>query len=139
MMKRAVRSQVRQILWAIAIGACCPLLSAHAQEATEQDSAEEESIDEITIVVNRAGRPIDVGALRLEEARLKVIREFVIEQHKQEEELWRQKLRFALQRDTSRVAWGYDAQSEAAKFRYSQANYLPIDRVRPATVISVRF
>lgn len=139
MMKRAIRGQVSQILWAIAIGACCPLLSAHAQESAEQDTSADESIDEITIVVDRSGKAVDVDALRLEEARLKVIREFVIEQHKQEEELWRQKLRFALQRKSSRVAWGYDAQSEAATFRYSQANYLPMDRVRPATVISVRF
>ena len=139
MMKRAIRSQVRHTLWAIAIGACCPLLGAHAQESTEQDASADESIDEITVVVDRSGKAVDVAALRLEEARLKVIREFVIEQHKQEEELWRQKLRFSLQRKSSRVAWGYDAQSEAAMFRYSQANYLAIDRVKPATVISVRF
>ena len=78
-------------------------------------------------------------ALRLQEARLKVIREFRIEQHKQEEEVWRQKLRYALQRRSSRIAWGYDAQTEAARFQYSQANYLPLDRVRPATMISIRF
>ena len=57
----------------------------------------------------------------------------------QEEEVWRQKLRYAIQRRSSRIAWGYDAQTEAARFQYSQANYLPLDRVRPATMISIRF
>jgi hypothetical protein len=141
MMKWAVASQVRRFLWVgtVAIGACCPVLTAHAQETTELVPANAESIEEIIVVVNRAGKPVDIDALRLEEIRLKIIREFELEQSKQEEELWRLKLRSAMMRSTSRVAWGYDAQREAARVRYSQANYLPIDRVRPATVISVRF
>ncbi|MDH3441012.1 MAG: hypothetical protein OEM63_09685 [Gammaproteobacteria bacterium] len=143
MMKRTVRAQVRRLpfLWAViaAAGACCPPLAAQAQESADSRSADEDSIDEIVVVVDRDGKPVDIDALRLEEARLKVIREFVIEQHKQEEELWRQKLRFALQRKSSRIAWGYDAQAEAARFSYSQANYLPMDRVRPATFVSIRF
>jgi len=141
MMKRAVGSQVRRFLWAgtVAIGACCPLLTAHAQETAEQAPANAESIEEIIVVVNRAGKPVDSDALRLEEIRLKIIREFNLEQTKQEEEWWRLKLRSSMKRSTSRIAWGYDAQKEAARFRYSQANYLPIDRVRPATFISVRF
>ena len=96
-------------------------------------------MDQIVVVVDRHGNPIDIDALRLEEARLKVIREFQIEQHKQEEELWRMKLRSVMQRKTSRVVWGYDAQAEAARFRYSQANFLPLDRVSPATLVSIRF
>jgi len=90
-------------------------------------------------VVNRAGKPVDIDALRLEEIRLKIIREFELEQTKQEEELWRLKLRSAMKRSTSRIAWGYDAQAEAAGLRYSHANYLPIDRVRPTTLVSIRF
>jgi len=141
MMKRAVGNQVRRFLWVgtVVIGACCPLLTAHAQEAAEQVPANVEPIEEIIVVVNRAGKPVDIDALRLEEIRLKIIREFELEQTKQEEELWRQKLRSAMKRSTSRIAWGYDAQWEAARVRYSQANYLPIDRARPATVISIRF
>lgn len=90
-------------------------------------------------MVNRAGKPVDSDALRLEEIRLKFIREFELEQTVLDEELWRLKLRSALKRSTSRIAWGYDAQQEAARVRNLQANYLPIDRVRPATVISIRF
>lgn len=134
MMKRAVQAQVRYFLIAAIAGVGCPLLAVQAQE-----SADSESFDEIVVVVDRDGKPVDIDALRLEEARLKVIREFQIEQHKQEEELWRLRLRSALKRNTSRVAWGYDAQSEAARFRYTQASYLPIDRVQPATFVSIRF
>ena len=96
-------------------------------------------MDEIVVVVDRDGRPVDIHALRLEEAVLKIIQEFELEVTKQEEELWRLKLRSAIKRKTSRIAWGYDAQRDAANVRYSRASYLHIDRVRPATVISVRF
>lgn len=91
------------------------------------------------VIVDRDGNPVDIDALRFEESVLKIIREFALEQHKQEEESWRLKLRSAMKRHSSRIAWGYDAQTEAARFRYSEANYLPIDRVTPATVVSIRF
>ena len=138
-MKSVSRSQLRRIIWAVA--ACGPLLTVHAQETTgtENDTELSSSMDEIVVVVDRDGKTINVNLRRLEEARLKVIRDFRVEQHKQEEELWRMRLRSTLQRKTSRIAFGYDAQSEAARFRYSRANYLPIDRVRPATIVSVRF
>lgn len=139
MMKLAARTQVRRFFWAVAIGVCCPPLTAYAQETSAQAGGDTESIDEIVVVVDRDGKPVDINALRLEEARLKVIQEFELEQHKQEEELWRQRLRSVMKQKTSRVAWGYDAQAEAAVFRYSQANYLPIDRVTPATLVSIRF
>jgi hypothetical protein len=133
MLNRAVRSQVRKFASvSAAVFLCCPFLNAHAQESAD-------TIDEIVIVVDRTGKPVDIDALRLEEIRLETIRTFKLEVHKQEEELWRLKLRSGIKFNTSRIAWGYDAQKEAARFRYSQANYLPIDRVRPATVLSIRF
>lgn len=139
MMQPAVRTQVRQFLRAAAAIACCLLQTAYAQEPPERDADSAESMDEIVVVVDRDGKPVDIDALRLEEAMLEVIQEFELEQHKQEEELWRQRLRSVMQQKTSRIAWGYDAQSEAAEFRYAQANYLPIDRVTPATLVSIRF
>ena len=139
MMKRAATAQVRHFLLAAIVGIASPLVSAQAQESAEAESDNDRSIDEIVVVVDRDGNRVNVNMRRLEEARLKVIREFRIDQHTEEEELWRMRLRSTLQRKTSRIAWGYDAQAEAARFRYSQANYLPIDRVKPATVFSVRF
>ena len=138
-MKRAAVAQVQRILWAAIVGSCCPLLTTHAQETSAQVTDDAASIDEIVVVVDRDARTVNINLRRLDEARLKVIREFQLEQHKQEEELWRLRLRSTMQRKTSRIAWGYDAQAEAARFRYAQANYLPIDRVSPATVISIRF
>ena len=131
--------RVSHFIWGLVLGVYAPLLVAHTQESDQQSAANADSFEEIVVIVDRNGKRVDIDTLRLQEARLKVIREFQIEQHKQEEEVWRQKLRYALQRRSSRIAWGYDAQTEAARFQYSQANYLPLDRVRPATMISIRF
>ena len=139
MMKRAAGTQVRRFLQAAVVGACCPILAAYAQETSVQAPDDSEPMDEIVVIVDRDGNPVDIYALRFEASMLKVIREFALEQHKQDEESWRLKLRSEMKRDSSRIAWGYDAQTEAARFRYSQANHLPIDRVRPATVVSIRF
>lgn len=139
MMKPAARAQVRRCFRAVAIGTCCPFLAAHAQEASDQVTDNTKSIDEIVVVVDRDGKTVNMDMRRLEEARLKVIREFELEQHKQEEEMWRLRLRSTMKRKTSRIAFGYDAQKEAARFRYTQASYLPIDRVQPASIVSIRF
>ena len=108
---------------------------AEPDEATEQ---EEEVMEEIVVVVDRSGDPIDVDALRLEQLREQVIKDFNLAQEEQEAEAWRQGLQSSVSRPDSRIAWGYDAQAEAA-MRRSTINDLPMDRVQPATVISVRF
>ena len=140
-MKQAAFSRIRRFLWvsAVAFGACYPLSSAHAQDADEQQTDDAEAIEEIVIVVDRAGRSIDMDALRLEEIRRDIVRQFALEQTKQEEELWRLRLRSAMQRSTSRISWGYDAQRDAAGFRQLQASSLPMDGVRPATILSISF
>jgi len=139
MLTRAADAVIRRLRCAVLAGACCPFLTVQAQQNTDPENDDPGSMDEIVVVVDRDGRPVDVDALRLEEARLKVIREFVMEQHKQGEELWRLRLRSAMKVKIARITWGYDAQTEAARFRYAQADYLPIDRVRPATFVSIRF
>ena len=139
MSRQALSSRTRQLLRAVAIGACSALVPAYSQEAPAPGTENAQTIDEIVVTVDRGGKRVDPEALRLQEARLKVLREFEFEQYKQEEELWRMRLRSVLKRRTSRIAWGYDAQTEAARFRYTQAAYLPIDRVRPATIVSIRF
>ena len=138
-MNRAIGIQVRTFLYTVVVSLCCPLVIAHAQGTLEQVSDGAEPIEEIVVVVDRDGKPIDVDALRLEEAKLKIIQDFELEHTKLEQELWRLKLRSAINHNTSRIAWGYDAQSDAAKVRHSRGSELPIDRVKPATVISIRF
>jgi hypothetical protein len=139
MFKQAIPSRVLPLLQAVAIGACWPLAAADAQDASGVSVQDAETIDEIVVTVDRAGKPVDVDAIRLREAMLKVVREFEFELYKQEEESWRLRLRSSMNHKTSRFVWGYDAQTEAARFRYKQANYLPIDRVGPATLVSFRF
>jgi hypothetical protein len=134
MSRQAISGRALLILRALAVSACCPLMAAQAQ-----DMSDTKTIDEIVVTVDRGGKPVDIDAVRLREAMLKVIREFEFEQYKQQEESWRLRLRSAMNHKTSRFAWGYDAQTEAARFRYTQADYLPIDRVTPATLVSFRF
>ena len=112
---------------------------SHAAAIAEDEPGQKESIEEIVVVVDRAGNHVDIDAINLEKIRDKIIREFELEQADQEEELWRLKLRAAMKRPSSRIAWGYDAQWEAAMDRKLPATWLPIDRVMPATVINVRF
>lgn len=138
-MNCAARYRARRFLWAATVATVCPVSAAHAQEAPEQRSNVPEAVEEIIVSVDRQGRPVDFNALRLEEARLETIRTFEVHQIKVQEEQWRLKLRSIAQRKNSRITWGYDAQTEAARVAISQAIYLPINRVRPATVVSFRF
>jgi len=124
---------------AAALAACCPLLAVQAQETPDPQSDDAETIDEIVVIVDPRGKPVDIDLRRLEEIRQKVIRDFALEQTKQEQEYWRLKLRSALQGESSRFAWGYDAQQDAADDQPPLGSTLPIDRVRPATVFSIRF
>ena len=109
-----------------------------AQDDEELDPEEVEAVmEEIVVTVDRSGDPVDVDALYLEQLRSQVIKDFDLAQEEQEKELWSQGLQTSVSAPGSRIAWGYDAQSEAA-VRRSSMNDLPIDRVQPATVISVR-
>lgn len=121
-----------------AAGTVCLVITANAQETADPFFDNAKPLEEIVVFGRDAGR-IDIDALLIDEVRTKVIRAFLLEQQSQAKELWRLTLRSSLQRKSSRIAWGYDAQSEAARFRYSQAGFLPIDRVRPATFVSIRF
>ena len=135
-MKRIHHIPVIAVTVAAALLVAGPAL---AQEEEETETAEQEEVmEEIVVVVDRSGDPVDVDALRLEQLREQVIKDFNIAQQEQEQEAWRQGLQTSVSNPDSRIAWGYDAQSEAA-MRRSSINDLPMDRVQPATVISVRF
>ena len=127
----------KRVLPAAALFALAGALT-FAQEEDEAAADDEEVIEEIVVTVDRSGDPVDVDALYLEQLREQVIRDFDLAQAEQEKELWRQGLQTSVSAPGSRIAWGYDAQSEAA-MRRSAINDLPIDRVQPATVISIRF
>jgi hypothetical protein len=108
------------------------------QEDVATDNDDEEVMEEIVVVVNKAGDPVDVDALYLDQLRTRVIKDFETLQAEQEEEVWRQGLQTSFKPPESRISWGYDAKEEAA-MRRSSINDLPIDRVKPATIISVSF
>lgn len=129
----------RQFGSLLALAACLSLgTSSRAQEENEQDADEADTIEEIVVTVNRSGDPVDVDALYLEQLRDQVIKQFESLQAEQEKEVWRQSLRTSVREPDSRISWGYDARSEAA-MRRSTINDLPMDQVKPATVISINF
>ena len=97
-----------------------------------------EVMEEIVVVVNKSGDPVDVDALYLDQLRTRVIKDFESLQAEQEKEVWRQGLQTSFKPPESRISWGYDAKEEAA-MRRSSINDLPTDRVKPATIISVSF
>jgi uncharacterized protein YycO len=109
-----------------------------AQEENATDYDDEEVMEEIVVVVNKSGDPVDVDALYLDQLRTRVIKDFESLQAEQEKEVWRQGLQTSFKPPESRISWGYDAKEEAA-MRRSSINDLPTDRVKPATIISVSF
>ena len=121
-----------------ALVALASLLVWTTLRAQEEDADDEEVMEEIVVVVNRAGDPVDVDALYLDQLRTRVIKDFETLQAEQEEEVWRQGLQTSFKPPESRISWGYDAKEEAA-MRRSSINDLPMDRVKPATIISVSF
>jgi hypothetical protein len=130
---------IRKYGVAIAVGLLVAGLAIAQEEDADEDAADEEDVmEEIVVVVDRSGDPVDVDALYLEQMRDQVIKDFNIAQQEQEKEAWRQGLQTSVSNPNSRISWGYDAQSEAA-IRRSAMNDLPMDRVQPATVISVSF
>ena len=108
------------------------------QEDVAADNDDQEVMEEIVVVVNKSGDPVDVDALYLDQLRTRVIKDFETLQAEQEEEVWRQGLQTSFKPPESRISWGYDAKEEAA-MRRSSINDLPMDRVKPATLISVSF
>ena len=121
---------------AAALAAACLPAGAPEEAGTDED---EQPIDEIVVVVNKRGDRVDVDALYLEQLRDRIVRDYEFAQAEQEEEIWRQSLPTSVSEPDSRISWGYDARSEAAMRRTSMINDLPMDRVKPATVISVSF
>jgi hypothetical protein len=112
--------------------------SAKGQEEVATGYDDEEVMEEIVVVVNKSGDPVDVDALYLDQLRTRVIKDFETLQAEQEKEVWRQGLQTSYKPPESRISWGYDAKEEAA-MRRSSINDLPTDRVKPATIISVSF
>ena len=98
----------------------------------------QEPIDEIVVIGNKDGDPIDLDARYAEQLRKRITAEYLRLQALEEEEEWRETLPEAIE-GPARIKWGYDAQAESRMRRDTALTDLPMDNVKPATVISVSF
>ncbi len=111
---------------------------AIAQEDTEGTTDDPDSMEEIIVYGNKDGDPIDLDAHYEAQLRKRITDEYLRLQALEDEEKWRETLPEAVE-GPSRIRWGYDAQAEARMRRDTALTDLPMDNVKPATVISVSF
>lgn len=114
-------------------------MSAGAQEEVATEAASQQTMEEIVVVANKGGDPVEIDAQYQERLRARIIDEYMRLQSAQEEEQWRKSLPTAIREPSSRISWGYDAQAESRMRREMELTDLPTDTLKPATVISVSF
>lgn len=112
--------------------------AARAQQDTEATTEEQESMEEIVVVGNKSGDPVDLEASYEEQLRARIVADYLRQQTLEDEEQWRKSLPTSVE-GPGRIRWGYDAQAESRVRREMALTDLPTDTVKPATVISVRF
>ncbi len=112
--------------------------AAHAQQDTAANGQEQEPIEEIVVIGNKDGDPIDLEARYEEQLRARIVADYLRQQTLEDEEQWRKSLPTSVE-GPGRIRWGYDAQAESRVRREIALTDLPTDTVKPATVISIRF
>lgn len=120
------------------LAATAMFLMATARAQQEVAAEDDQAIDEIVVVGNKAGDPIDLDARYEEQLRARIVADYLRQQELDEEEKWRQSLLSAIDGD-GRIKWGYDAQAEARMRREIALEDLPTDTVKPATLIRISF
>ncbi len=112
--------------------------ASFAQEDADDTAGEPDSMEEIVVYGNKDGDPIDLDAHYEAQLRKRITSEYLRLQALEEEEKWRETLPEAVE-GPARIRWGYDAQAESRMRRDTALTDLPMDNVKPATVISVSF
>ncbi len=112
--------------------------AARAQQDDEATTEEAEPMEEIVVIGNKSGDPIDVEARYEEQLRARIVADYLRQQALEDEEQWRKSLPTSVE-GPGRIRWGYDAQAESRVRRDMALTDLPTDTVKPATVFSIRF
>ncbi len=112
--------------------------AAQAQQDTAASEQEQEPMEEIVVIGNKDGDPIDLEARYEEQLRARIVADYLRQQTLEDEEQWRKSLPTSVE-GPGRIRWGYDAQAESRVRREMALTDLPTDTVKPATVISIRF
>lgn len=109
-----------------------------AQRVADETADEPKAFDEIVVIGNKDGDPVDLDAHYEAQLRQRITKEYMRLQALEEEEQWRSTLPEAVE-GPARIRWGYDAQAELKMRRDTALTDLPMDNVKPATVISISF
>ena len=112
--------------------------AAWAQQDTEANTQEQDPMEEIVVVGNKSGDPVDLEAKYEQQLRDRIVADYLRQQTVEDEEQWRKSLPTSVD-GPGRIRWGYDAQAESRVRREMALTDLPTDTVKPATVISIRF
>ncbi len=111
--------------------------AARAQVDTETNDEEQEPMEEIVVIGNKSGDPIDLEAQYEEQLRARIVADYLRQQTEEDEERWRKSLPTSVEQ--GRIRWGYDAQAESRVRRDMALTDLPTDTVKPATIFSIEF
>ncbi len=111
--------------------------AARAQVDTEASAEEQDPMEEIVVIGNKSGDPIDLEARYEEQLRARIVADYLRQQTEEDEERWRKTLPTSVEQ--GRIRWGYDAQAESRVRREMALTDLPTDTVKPATVFSIQF
>lgn len=111
--------------------------AARAQVDTETSDEEQDPMEEIVVIGNKSGDPIDLEARYEEQLRARIVADYLRQQAEEDEERWRKSLPTSVEQ--GRIRWGYDAQAEARVRRDMALTDLPTDTVKPATIFSIEF
>ena len=133
-----MREFVSRVLLLPGVAAFLVTSVAIAQEAPEDTPETPDSMEEIVVIGNKDGDPIDLEAHYESQLRERIVNEYLRLQALEDEEKWRETLPEAVE-GPGRIKWGYDAQAEARMRRDMSLTDLPMDNVKPATVISISF
>ena len=133
-----MREMLSRVLHLAGVAAFLVTPMAIAQEEPEDTQTTPDSMEEIVVIGNKDGDPIDLEAHYESQLRERIVNEYLRLQALEDEEQWRETLPEAIE-GPGRIKWGYDAQAEARMRRDMSLTDLPIDDVKPATVISISF
>lgn len=108
-----------------------------ADEDVQQGEDDSDVIEEIVVYANKPGDEIDLDARHEELFRSRAAAELDRLEVLDEEYEWRKSM--SESEDTSRIKWGYNAESEMSMRRDTSLTDLPMDQTHPATLFRVEF
>lgn len=107
------------------------------EEAVPNEDATEDAIEEVVVYGYKSGDKVDLDARYEELFRSRAAAEMQRDKDLNDEYEWRKSM--APAKDSSRIKWGYDIDTEMRMRGESSLAELPTDTVKPATLFRAEF